>query len=384
MGSTTGTIADEPPFQLGGSIPALLAEEWMVQPWTILPTFFEVFLVQQAQTTVTTTLESSLRLLRDKVRGLHIRLLQIMDDNVHGDPAPISSRSTTLTTSSLKRRLYKGLLAKGSETLQAFDTVLTKYSREILLVLRYFIERQSLRMNSSMLSESVYGLKRSTVERTTGQLRSQLDRTTQQRLALVSALIPYVVSHVRDCVPRNQVQRKLLSIVKFCLTVQYLVDAAFSYSYMIGSTHYTSWINYWLRHVVRRISQAEMLLSSSSLSSETTAADKTTTGDPSPALASIRNRAYGVLLSATALSYTMQCISWYRKTFPTIPEPPKRLHEKPGCPICLNPSPVDPTVVPTTGLVYCGRCITRHVRIHRVCPVTKLPLQHLQRLYEPE
>jgi Pex2 / Pex12 amino terminal region len=384
MGSTAGTIAaDEPPFQLGGSIPALLAEEWLVQPWTILPTFFEVFLVQQAQTTVSTTLESSLRLLRDKVRGLLIRLLQIKDKNEHGDPSPTTSRITTLTRSSLKRRLYKGLLAKGSETLQALDTVLTKYSREILLILRYFMERQSLRMNSSMLSESVYGLKRSTVERTTGQLRSQMDRSTQRRLALVSALIPYVVSHVRDCVPRNQMQRKLLSIVKGCLTVQYLVDAAFSYSYMIGSTHYTSWINYWLGHVVRRISQAEMVLSSSS-ETTTTAADKTTTGDPSPALASIRNRAYGVLLSATALSYTMQCISWYRKTFPTIPEPPKRLLEKPGCPICLNPSPVDPTVVPTTGLVYCGRCITRHVRIHRVCPVTKLPLQHLQRLYEPE
>jgi hypothetical protein len=167
------------------------------------------------------------------------------------------------------------------------------------------------------------------------------------------------------------------------LTVQHLVDAAFSYAYMIGSTHYTSWINYWLRHVVRRISQAEMLLSSSS--SETTAsADKTTTGDPSPSLASIRNGVYGVLLSATALSYTVQCISWYRKTFPAIPEPPKRLREKPGCPICLDPSPIDPTVVPTTGLVYCGRCIARYVRIHRVCPVTKLPLQHLQRLYEPE
>jgi Pex2 / Pex12 amino terminal region len=181
-----------------------------VQPWTILPTFFEVFLVQQAQTTVSTTVESSLRLLRDKVRGLHIRLLQIMDSNEHGDPSTTTSTSSTFTGSSLKRRLYKGLLAKGSETLQALDTVLTKYSREILFILRYFMERQSLRMNSSTLSESLYGLKRSTVERTTGKLRSPLDRTTQRRLALWSALIPYVISRVRDFVPRNQIQQKAL------------------------------------------------------------------------------------------------------------------------------------------------------------------------------
>jgi hypothetical protein len=380
------TVADEAPFQLGESIPALLAEEWMVQPWTILPTFFEVFLVHQAQSALATTAESSVRLLRDKIRAWHIRWRQIMDNS--NDEHGLPSAATTTTAASRaswslqRRRLYQSLCATGSITLHVLETALTKYGREILFILRFCLERQSLRMTCATLSEHVYGLRRSTVDRTTGQVRStKLDGRAERRLALLSALLPYLVSRVKDCVPppgpKNRTRRKLLLLAKGCLMAQHLVDVAFLYAYMIGSTHYTGWINYWLRHVVRRVTQAELSSSSSSSSSTTAPVD------PSAA-----TTARVLLLSAAALSYAVQCVSWYRQSFPTIPAPPpKRFGDRlppPGCPICLDLSPIDPTVVPTTGLVYCGRCIARHLRIHRVCPVTKLPIQHLQRLYEPE
>lgn len=52
------------------------------------------------------------------------------------------------------------------------------------------------------------------------------------------------------------------------------------------------------------------------------------------------------------------------------------------CPLCLRPR-TNATVLSTSGLVFCYRCVYTYVKAQRRCPVTAFPseLQHLIKIY---
>ncbi|XP_075983987.1 peroxisomal biogenesis factor 12 [Anticarsia gemmatalis] len=68
------------------------------------------------------------------------------------------------------------------------------------------------------------------------------------------------------------------------------------------------------------------------------------------------------------------------------PEPPQRderaVRWKNKCPLCLQSWKI-PTVLPVSGYIFCYVCISRHVRAHSACPVTRCPAAEaeLVRLY---
>ncbi|XP_063896529.1 peroxisome assembly protein 12 [Helicoverpa armigera] len=69
-----------------------------------------------------------------------------------------------------------------------------------------------------------------------------------------------------------------------------------------------------------------------------------------------------------------------------VPPPPKRDERsarfRNKCPVCLQTWKI-PTVLPVSGYIFCYSCISKHLRSHSACPLTRLPAAEtdLVRLY---
>ncbi|KAJ8712638.1 hypothetical protein PYW08_007942 [Mythimna loreyi] len=90
-------------------------------------------------------------------------------------------------------------------------------------------------------------------------------------------------------------------------------------------------------------------------------------------------------------AFVVQFLRWWdARAAPahTLPAPPppardeRALRWKNKCPLCLQSWKI-PTVLPVSGYIFCYICISRHVRAHSACPVTRCPAaEHsLVRLY---
>lgn len=349
-------------FQMGSSIPALLAEEWLVQPRTMLPNAFEIFLIEQANRTVRRTLDDTLRMIRTKLHTYHIVSNQRRKDESR------SPDSRSLHQTFLKR--LEAIINSWSVPISyILDTTMTKYHAEIAFCIHYLVERQSILNGSATLAESMYGLRRSNINKE-GKLRNEL--LHKELLALLSSLIPYLFTRVKDMViPQQRSQRVMLQATKYMISIHKAANLAFFFAYMTGRTHYTGAVNYLLRQVIRRVTQTELRAPQTST---------TITGK----LERYKDHTQRLLYLVAIFSYTLQFWSWYRHAFPhKIPDPPQNHTLQSKCPICDRLVMTDPTVLDTTGLVYCHACITRYVRIHRMCPVTKVPNPRWRRLHEP-
>lgn len=117
---------------------------------------------------------------------------------------------------------------------------------------------------------------------------------------------------------------------------------------------------------------------------------------------------------STSLSlgvFFLQFLEWWYssdnqssvKTLTSLPAPPPPLHlqssadhsedtrrgssspDTTNCPLCRRLI-ANPTVLSTSGFVFCYRCLYMYVKANRRCPVTGYPteLQHLIKIYTPE
>lgn len=93
--------------------------------------------------------------------------------------------------------------------------------------------------------------------------------------------------------------------------------------------------------------------------------------------------------------FFLQFIQWWHDSSSSqrsitelpIPEPPSLDHNANKyisiCPICLQDFQI-PTILQTSGYVFCFKCITKHLKKKQLCPVTSLPatLDDLVRIYD--
>ncbi|XP_026744772.1 peroxisome assembly protein 12-like, partial [Trichoplusia ni] len=115
------------------------------------------------------------------------------------------------------------------------------------------------------------------------------------------------------------------------------------------------------------------------------------TGDIGSAVSSLPALGSLALRGAEWGAFCVQLLRWWsaradhQQALPT-PPPPKRedqaLRWKNKCPLCLQSWKI-PTVLPVSGYIFCYICISRHVRAHSSCPVTRCPAAEtsLVRLY---
>ncbi|CAH0595014.1 unnamed protein product [Chrysodeixis includens] len=115
------------------------------------------------------------------------------------------------------------------------------------------------------------------------------------------------------------------------------------------------------------------------------------TGQIGSAVASLPALGALALRGAEWGAFCVQLLRWWsaraehQQALPT-PPPPKRdeqtLRWKNKCPLCLQSWKI-PTVLPVSGYIFCYICISRHVRAHSSCPVTRCPAAEtsLVRLY---
>jgi len=111
-----------------------------------------------------------------------------------------------------------------------------------------------------------------------------------------------------------------------------------------------------------------------------------------------------VVNSALPISvFALKLIEWWYSTersaavrmMTSLPIPPPPPHTQPNedgvrlpqnpqlCPLCVKRR-VDPTVIATSGYVFCYSCIMGYLRMHKECPITCIPTseQQLIRLYQ--
>lgn len=90
-------------------------------------------------------------------------------------------------------------------------------------------------------------------------------------------------------------------------------------------------------------------------------------------------------------AFGVQFLRWWdttasHSTALPAPDPPQREERaarwRNKCPLCLQSWKI-PTVLPVSGYIFCYICISRHVRAHSACPVTRCPAAEteLVRLY---
>lgn len=90
-------------------------------------------------------------------------------------------------------------------------------------------------------------------------------------------------------------------------------------------------------------------------------------------------------------AFGVQFLRWWdttasHSTALPAPDPPQREERaarwRNKCPLCLQSWKI-PTVLPVSGYIFCYICISRHVRAHAACPVTRCPAAEteLVRLY---
>jgi len=384
------------------SIGALLAEEWTIDPYSVLPSFLEMFMMQEAS-------RSARKALTTAIDVVQRQLDQSSDSQATSEQSLVSSRLQSFS---------KWVHQKRTSIARTLARLLLRYGPELRCLAIYLMERQCLYSKASAtVSESIYGARRAKLQQSNygnaanphRRKLTTLSNTDKTRLALLLALGPYL-------------REKFEALYQDCLQNQGSKGRrifAFAYPFFRmtcnGTQLWTQWqfllnrsvhfdlFSMLLNQVVRRVTQEDMEPSHEPprdlTRSDTTSASQTTfkpTTLPSP-----RKVALLVLSTSIALSWLTQLrLEWqqYRderrrqaasgEDAAVIPPPPScsgaSVTTAPDqCPLCRNIR-VNPTAS-SSGYVFCLACLLPYVKKHGKCPVTgmKCPEDRIIRLHEP-
>ena len=190
------------------SIGALLAEEWTSDPFSPMQSFLEMIWIQEADTSIHQGIASSLESLSD-ILEKEIRSIPDFDD-AEEDQNEASRWRTYLhhIQSFLERSKRKGLVIARN--------ILARYRLEIVSLILYLVERESLIRTNSTIAESMYGGRRVKItdaknnSHSKARSLSPLEGHEKTRLALCKALVPYIRVKLDKALWVNQSRRKFL------------------------------------------------------------------------------------------------------------------------------------------------------------------------------
>lgn len=433
---TSGEIVNP---MLPTSIGALLAEEWTIDPQSMLPSFLEMMMMEEARRSGHYALKSffshaeqRLSTVADETSSSEVIAAPTSENGEAANEATVAApNSFSVLWSRIKKRISLVLVEK-----------IRLYGPEIRFFILYLIERGSLLSNASAsVSESVYGGKRvklgppsksGTKNDNVPNQRKLIDLPKRDgiRLAFLIAFGPYLAER-GDSFYRNLSQLDGSFAASLSLKVKKILKVIYpflhmsiqglhlleQYRYLLGFSVYFDPYSRYLNLVVRRVTEQDQqsLTSSNSQKSKNGSNILESTLDKSRSLINsnlLKKASLGILSFALTIGW-MARIQSARREFrrssqgrqlgeegqeeqtderPLFPPPPKPmpainsdLVNLPStvCPLCRQPR-VNPTAS-TGGYVFCLKCIKAHLKEKKTCPITgrDCPDSSLVRLFEP-
>jgi Pex2 / Pex12 amino terminal region len=267
------------------SLGALLAEEWTINPYSTLPSFVEHAMMAEASRstyqfigTAMSTVEHALR--QQLLMGIHPSRFGDADEN---ESSSVARRRWWDFLRRLQRRLLQRAHSVRRTAIVSAESILRQYKLELQYLAVYIMERQSLLRYGGVVSETLYGAKRVKLGRVADEGSGEspsvkralepLSRTDATRLALLTALLPYLHEKSNQLMRRRlyspspvlatslQWRAQLLPMVQTALA---LVDLYCRWSYLMGRSVHYDVLSLALQHVVRRVTEQDKRASSSS------------------------------------------------------------------------------------------------------------------------
>ncbi|KAI2513909.1 Pex2 / Pex12 amino terminal region [Fragilaria crotonensis] len=356
------------------TVGALLTEEVAMNPFSPLPSFYEMMLIEEAQ-------RSAQKALKDGLENM----------------AHLASQQRTHGSNTLLRKLLNRML-------HFVEFLVKKYGPEVRFLITYLIERRCIAGSSATMSESIYGGVRVKVH--PGNRLESMTPHDRTRLALSMALSWYVDEKMEDifrkwtrstATRRSQFRDFFLKMYPYLRMTQNGTVLAYQFLYLLGKSVYFHPLSHLLRIAVRRLTHDDIV---------------SQIPDPSPSpmnralekwIPSIRRAAFWVLSSTAMMGWFHQLLQHIRQeeqqhqipalTPPPPPPPPFKLDPRHRiripdssgvCPLCQQP-----WIAPSasrSGFVFCHKCLVLYVREHKTCPLTGMPCteQDITRIYEPQ
>jgi Pex2 / Pex12 amino terminal region len=393
---------------------ALLAEEWTINPLATLPSFLEMFMMDEASRSARKSLQAGMTLLQQKL----------------AEQATQSRRSNNNNSTV---SLLQWLQIQSGQWADTMSRLLQCCGPEFSCLILFLLERHCLRSEAcATISESLYGgrlakMDRSAISTDKNDNRRKLlplSDTDRNRMALLVALGPYVRHRLWLCYQKLQQtqptsQRLWKKLHKLFLYVYPLlhvsissIELVYQWRYMLGHSVFFHPSAHLLGLVVRRVTQEDSQKSApTGATQQPQNAAMPSTAKPS----AMRQTAVWAMSSAVVLSWISHLRSEYQRqrqalimeqqqqqqgnntqlhsyNHPSImdsslPPPPsnpiKISMPSHLCPLCRQPR-VHPTASPA-GFVFCYKCLLQHVQQTGQCPVTGRSCKEAQllRLYEP-
>lgn len=379
---------------------ALFAEEWTINPHSVLPSFLEMVMIEEAQRSAWQTLKSIFFQVEDRIRSWN------------GN----SSNRIAADLPFYERML---LALKVPQLLAAIsEHVLQKYGPEIRFLMIYTLERKYLLSGAASISEALYGGKRVKLltNASTSAHRGKLKPMKQRdaiRCAMLLVLGRYLLER-GEWLYQGILQNRPISLalpIRFQKMFRFLYPFLYSsskglnliqrFKYLLGESVHFDLFSRLLGLVVRRIT-AEDNSSSSTDEQEVDPPSSKSIGNIASGLSmmsesSTTRRIFTLLLSSAVgiswlarLQTRRQKIAMKRNKLP-MSAPPKLLSglgttkdcPSTHCSLCRAPY-VNPAAS-TSGYVFCLSCLICALRSKSVCPLTgkECTESNVIRLFEP-
>ena len=345
-----------------------------MNPFSPLPSFYEMMLIEEAQ-------RSAQKALKDGLDSM----------------AHLASQQRTHGSSSVLRKLINRLL-------HFVEFLVKKYGPEVRFLITYLIERRCIAGSSATMSESIYGGMRVKVR--PGNLLEPMTPHDKTRLTMTMTLSWYIDEKMEDIYQkwkhstatcRPQFQVLFVKVYPYLRMTQNGTVLAYQFLYLLGKSVYFHPLSHLLRIAVRRLTHEDVVnqISVPSPSRTNRALQKW--------IPTIRRAALWVLSSTAIVGWLHQFRQHIRQQEqlhrtpalnpPPPPPPPFKLDPRHRiripessdvCPLCQQP-----WIAPTasrSGFVFCHKCLVLYVRDHGMCPLTGIRCteQDLIRIYEPQ
>ena len=347
------------------TVGALLAEEWTINPLATLPSFLEMFMMDEASRLARKSLDVGMRLLQQQLQNQHPHQ-QAATNNENYTTNDSNTANTSRSFTRIMAHLSSLLQRSTSKVASTIALLIHKFGPELSCLILYAVERQCLHSEAcATFSESLYGGRQAKLDHQSSQddnkerrkLLPVSDRD-KTRLALLVALGPYIqrrmlllYQHLKQQQQQQQQQQpshseRSLTATRFSLLLQKLrkfyvgiypflhvslssIDVVYQWRYLLGRSVFFHPYGHLLGLVVRRVTQADnetspaMSVSASSTAkvppSNSSSSSATTTSDlsnvpPSVAPSSpLRNVAVWALSSTVVLSWISHFRAEYRR-----------------------------------------------------------------------
>mmetsp|Transcript_9883 Transcript_9883/g.20424 ORF Transcript_9883/g.20424 Transcript_9883/m.20424 type:complete len:463 (+) Transcript_9883:126-1514(+) len=427
------------------SVGALLAEEWTINPYAHLPSFLEMIWINEADQSMHDSLAMGLDYLKEFMEKQLTLTQPITPDDISShsgeEENENNSHSNTWTDliDSIRSVKRKGMVV--------CKNLILRYKHEIVAIITYMVERESLFRTNACVSESMYGGHRVRIVNSPQQPFSSqaaskklepLQATGMTRLALIKALVPYLRTKLEQITRQISVslqgeynhdntqsfwRKDVLPAIKkwFVFMYPFLratvqgMNLICHWQFLMGQSLSFDLPSVLLGQVVRRVTVEDKTPSSGQsqqVESGTAKGGSISTPASATGLSSLQSSlVWGTSLAIVASWATWMRAEWERvyqdqqlclssgsSTRPymssLIPPPPPPMKRRRGrieggkdeCPLChVNPRQSPTACIVSGGYVFCGDCIRKHIRHHKTCPLTGQPCTEdkLVRLYEP-